>query len=70
MPPMPPGLPPNKKQGDSKSEEGGFTSDEEGQSFDSDRKFSNFVLFTGVLALGILFMVSNVLQVKKQRDAS
>jgi len=43
----------------------GYVSDEEGQSFDSDRRFSNFVLFGGVLALGAALMASNVRHMKK-----
>ena len=50
-------------------DKGGYTSEEEGSSFESDKKFSNFVLFSGALALGILFMVSNVLHLKKERDS-
>ena len=45
-----------------------YISDGEGgddQSFDSDRRFSNFVLFGGALALGALLMASNVMAVKK-----
>jgi hypothetical protein len=64
LPPSPSPPPSNKPDG-SPPENGGYTSDEDGASFDSDRKFSNFILFTGALALGILFMVSNVLLLKK-----
>lgn len=48
---------------------GGYTTEEEGASFESDRKFSNFILFTGAFALVILFMVSNVIHLKKEREA-
>lgn len=34
-------------------------------SFDSDRRFSNFVLFGGTLVLAALLMASNVMSVKK-----
>ena len=37
-----------------------YVSDEEGAEFDSDRRFSNYVLFAGALALGAVLMVSNV----------
>jgi hypothetical protein len=50
-------------------DKGGYTTEEEGASFESDKKFSNFVLFTGAFALAILFMVSNVLHLKKEREA-
>jgi hypothetical protein len=39
--------------------------DEDGDKFDSDRRFSNFVLFGGTLALGIIFMASSVKQQQK-----
>ena len=58
--------PPGGPGGDDK---GGYTTEEEGASFESDKRFSNFVLFTGAFALAILFMVSNVLHLKKERDA-
>jgi protein SCO1/2 len=48
---------------------GGYTTEEEGATFESDKKFSNLVLFTGAFALAILFMVSNVLHLKKEREA-
>ena len=54
-------------QGD--PDRGGYTTEEEGATFESDKKFSNFILFTGAFALAILFMVSNVLHLKKERDA-
>ena len=50
-------------------DQGGYTTEEEGASFESDRKFSNFILFSGAFALAVLFMVSNVMHLKKERDA-
>jgi len=47
----------------------GYTTEEEGASFESDRKFSNYILFAGAFALVVLFMASNVLHLKKERDA-
>ena len=70
---MPPNLPPSgggpKSDKGSGDADGGYTTDEDGHSFDSDRRFSNFILFTGAFALAILFMVSNVLHIKKEREA-
>ena len=37
-----------------------YVSDDEKDDFESDRRFSNFVLFAGTLALGAILMVSNV----------
>lgn len=37
-----------------------YVSDEEKDDFDSDRRFSNFILFAGTLALAALLMFSNV----------
>lgn len=48
---------------------GGYTTDEDGTNFESDRRFSNFILFTGAFALVILFMASNVMHMKKEREA-
>ena len=62
----PPGGGPGK--GNSNTD-GGYTTEEEGATFESDRKFSNYVLFIGAFALVALFMVSNVLHLKKERDA-
>ena len=45
-----------------------YVSDEEGAEFDSDRRFSNYVLFAGALALGAVLMVSNVNQLKKSNQ--
>jgi hypothetical protein len=65
MPPGP-GGPGGKGPG---SGDGGYTTDEEGASFDSDRRFSNFILFTGSFALVILFLESNVMHLKKEKEA-
>ena len=46
----------------------GYYSDEDQTSFTSDRKFSNFVLFTGAFALMLIYMYSNVQSIKKKRE--
>ena len=46
----------------------GYVSDEESGDFDSDRRFSNFVLFAGILSLAGILAASNVMQVKRQKD--
>lgn len=69
---MPPrGGPPKQGGGQFRNEQdtGGYTTEEEGASFESDKKFSNFILFTGAFTLAILFMVSNVMHLKKEREA-
>lgn len=58
---------PNKGPGG--EDQGGYTTDEDGASFDSDRRFSNFILFTGAFTLAMLFMASNVMHMKKEREA-
>ena len=45
-----------------------YVSDEEGADFESDRRFSNFVLFAGALTLGAILMVSNVTQMQKRNQ--
>ena len=64
---MPPSGPP--KGGPSGNGQDGYMTEEEGASFESDRRFSNYILFAGSFALVVLFMVSNVLHLKKERDA-
>lgn len=56
------------KGGDKKVSETDYFSDEDNTSFQSDRKFSNFVLFTGAFALFVLYMYSNVMGVVKKRE--
>ena len=46
----------------------GYVSDEDSREFESDRRFSNFILFTGCLVLGGILMASNVMQMKRQKD--
>jgi protein SCO1/2 len=50
-------------------DQGGYTTEEEGASFESDRKFSNYILFAGSFALAVLFMAANVMHLKRERDA-
>lgn len=67
MPPSGGGGPPSG--GPPGNGQDGYTTEEEGASFESDRKFSNYILFAGSFALVVLFMVSNVLHLKKERDS-
>lgn len=46
----------------------GYFSDEDAASFQSDRKFSNFILFTGAFALFVIYMYSSVMDVKRKRE--
>jgi hypothetical protein len=47
----------------------GYESGEEGKKeFESDKRFSNFVLFGGALAMVTLLMASNVQQAKRERE--
>lgn len=43
----------------------GYVSDEDGKEHESDRRFSNFILFAGCLGLGGILMASNVMQLKR-----
>jgi len=56
--------------GSQKPEEDGYASDgEDGKKqFESDKRFSNFVLFGGALAMITLLMTSNVKQSKRERE--
>jgi len=53
---------------DNDDDRSGYVSDEDGREFDSDRRFSNFVLFSGCLALMGILMAANVMQMKRQKD--
>jgi protein SCO1/2 len=46
----------------------GYYSDEDSTSFTSDRKFSNFILFTGAFALLLIYLYSNVQSIKRKRE--
>jgi hypothetical protein len=46
----------------------GYISDEDTASFQSDRKFSNFILFTGAIALMGIYMYSNVMSLKRKKE--
>ena len=48
-------------------DEDGYGSDGEKKEFESDRRFSHFVLFVGALALGGAFMYSNVMSAQKAK---
>lgn len=58
-------MPGGPKGGGGNNDQGGYTTDEDGASFDSDRRFSNFILFSGTFALAIIFLASNVMHLKK-----
>lgn len=49
---------------------GGYGSDDENnkEEFESDKRFSNFVLFVGAMALGGAFMYSNVMSMQKAKQ--
>jgi hypothetical protein len=47
--------------GPDQKDDGKFASDDEGADFESDRRFSNFVLFAGALTMSCLLMASNVM---------
>jgi len=39
----------------------GYISDEEGGNFESDKKFNNYILFGGAMALAMCLLASNVM---------
>ena len=45
----------------------GYSTDEDGKEFESDRRFSNYILFLGSFSMVVIFMVANVMQLKKQK---
>ena len=47
---------------------GGYSSEEDNKQFDSDRRFSNDIMFLGSFSMLVIFMVSNVIQFKKQKE--
>lgn len=60
-----PGGPPQGGGGPGGGNDGGYSTDEDGQSFDSDRRFSNYLMFLASFAMVIIFMIANVVQLKR-----
>ena len=62
MPPSggPPGGGPEQGGGDD-----GYTTEEDGATFESDRRFSNFVMFLGSFIMVVIFAASNVVSLKR-----
>ena len=58
----------NPNQPPSPTDTSGYYSDEDNASFQSDRKFSNFILFTGAFALLVIYVYSQIMSVKKKRE--
>lgn len=58
----------NPNEPPSPTDTSGYYSDEDNASFQSDRKFSNFILFTGAFALLVIYVYSNVMSIKKKRE--
>ena len=47
----------------------GYSSDEEGKKvFESDRRFSNYMMFIGSFSMILIFMMANAMQLKKKED--
>jgi protein SCO1 len=44
-----------------------YKTDDDGAEFESDRRFSNFILLIGTLALGGILMFSNVMHQRRQQ---
>lgn len=43
----------------------GYTTEEDGATFESDRRFSNFVMFLGSFIMVVIFAASNVVSLKR-----
>jgi hypothetical protein len=57
---------PFSKKTDDDKDMGQYVSEDEGDDkFDSDRRFSNYILFAGGLSLFLIFMASNVMKTTK-----
>ena len=46
----------------------GYSTDEDGKQFESDRRFSNFMIFLGSFSMVVIFGISNVLMLKRQKE--
>jgi len=46
----------------------GYSTEEDSKDFQSDRKFSNVVMFISTFAMAVIFMASNVIHLKKQQE--
>ena len=47
----------------------GYSTDEDGKNFESDRRFSNYIMFIGSFSMVVIFMIANVIQLKKQKES-
>jgi len=56
----------NKQGGE--NDDGGYTTDEDGKTFENERRFSNFIMFLGSFSMVVIFAISNVIQLKKQKE--
>ena len=60
MPPQggpPRGGPPG---GGKPMDDGGYSTDEDGQVFETERRFSNYMMFLGSFSMVVIFMIANV----------
>lgn len=46
----------------------GYETEEDGKTFESDRRFSNFIMFLGSFSMIIIFAISNVVHLKRQKE--
>ena len=56
-------MPPGGNRGGPSNE--GYSTDEEGKEFESDRRFSNYIMFIGSFTMVCIFMIANVVQLKR-----
>ena len=52
-------------QGGNNDQADGYSTDEDGKNFESDRRFSNYIMFLGAFSMVTIFMIANVVQLKK-----
>lgn len=65
---MPPsGGPPGGGSGGPDNNDG-YETEEDGKTFESDRRFSNFIMFLGSFSMVIIFAISNVVHLKRQKE--
>jgi hypothetical protein len=46
----------------------GYSTEEDNKEFESDRRFSNTLMFVGAFSMILVFLASNVVHLKKQRE--
>jgi len=51
--------------GNPNNNDDGFSTDEEGRDFESERRFSNYMMFLGTFSMVVIFAFANIVQLRR-----